>query len=172
MTATTRHYSAPPRAERGSALIVTLIMLVLLTVLVGSTFALSSSDMKSVANTQLRDEAIAAANAAIEQVISSPFTNNPQPEQIAIDINNSGTPQYLVNFLTPTCIRASAVSAGSLPPSSLSLPATFNTAGATFFNTVWELDAQVTDVASGATAHIHQGVRVLLDQTQYNTVCP
>ncbi|GAC1698088.1 MAG: hypothetical protein PVS2B3_09790 [Steroidobacteraceae bacterium] len=166
------HRCAAPRATRGSALIVTLIMLVLLTVLVGSTFALSSTDMKSVANTQLRDEAIAAANAAIEQVITSPFTNNPQPEQIAIDINNSGTPQYFVNFVAPTCVRASALVASSPPPSSLSLPASFNTAGATFFNTVWDLDARVTDVASGASAHVHQGVRVLLDQTQYAKVCP
>ena len=158
--------------QQGSALIVTLIMLVLMTVLVGSTFTLASTNLKSVANTQLHDEAIAAANAAIEQVLSSPFTNAPAPEAINVDINNDGVPDYTVQFTAPTCVSATTVSAAGTPPSSLSLPNGFGVAGTTDYDTVWDLDAQVIDVASGASAHVHQGVRVLLDQTQYNTVCP
>ena len=159
-------------AERGSALIVTLIMLVLLTVMVSSSFTLSSTNLKSVTNNQLRDEAVAAANAAIEQVISSPFTNAPAAEAIQVDINNDGVTDYTVQFAAPTCISASTVSGSSTPPSSVTLPSSFNAAAATYYDTVWDLDAQVTDVASGASAHVHQGVRVLLNQTQYNTVCP
>ena len=158
--------------QQGSALIMTLIMLVLMTVLVLSTFTLASTNLKSVANTQFHDEAIAAANAAIEQVISSPFTNAPAPESINVDINNDGVTDYTVQFTKPACVSASNVSGSSTPPSSLSLPSAFNAAGATFYDTVWDLDAQVTDLASGASAHVHQGVRVLLDQTQYTTVCP
>ena len=158
--------------QRGSALIMTLIMLVLMTVLVGSTFTLASTNLKSVANTQLHDEAVAAANAAIEQVISSPFTNAPVAQAIDVDINNDGMIDYTVQFTAPTCVSASAVTSSSTPPSSLSLPTAFNAAAATFYDTVWDIDAQVTDVASGASAHVHQGVRVLLDQVQYATVCP
>lgn len=158
--------------QRGSTLIVTLIMLVLMTVLVGSTFTLASTNLKSVTNNQLHDEAIAAANAAIEQVISSPFTNAPAAEVINVDINNDGVTDYTVQFPAPTCVSASTVTSTSSPPSSLSLPNAFNAAGATFYDTVWDIDAQVTDVASGASAQVHQGVRVLLDQTQYATVCP
>jgi len=158
--------------QRGSALIVTLIMLVLMTVLVGSTFTLASTNLKSVANTQLHDEAIAAANAAIEQVISSPFTNAPVAQAIDVDINNDGMIDYTVQFTAPTCVSASAVTSSSTPPSSLSLPTAFNAAAATFYDTVWDIDAQVTDGASGASAHVHQVVRVLLDQVQYATVCP
>jgi hypothetical protein len=160
------------RAERGSVLIVTLIMLVLLTVMVASSFTLSSTNLKSVTNTQLRDEAVAAANAAIEQVISSPFTNAPAAEAIQIDINNDGVPDYTVQFAKPTCMSASSITASSAPPSSLSLPSGFTLPGATYYDTVWDLAAQVTDVASGASVQVHEGVRVLLDQTQYNTVCP
>ena len=159
-------------AQRGSALIMTLIMLVLMTVLVASTFTLASTNLKSIANTQLHDEAIAAANAAIEQVLSSPFTNAPAAEAINVDINNDGVTDYVVQFTAPTCVSASSVSGSSTPPSSLSLPNAFNAAGATFYDTVWDLDAQVIDIASGASAHVHQGVRVLLDQTQYATACP
>ena len=158
--------------QRGSALIVTLIMLVLMTVLGGSTFTLASTNLKSVPNNQLHDEAIAAANAAIEQVISSPFTNAPAPESINVDINNDGVTDYTVQFTAPTCVSASTLTSSSAPPSSVSLPTAFNAAAATFYDTVWDIDAQVTDVASGASAHVHQGVRVLLDQTQYATVCP
>jgi len=160
------------RPERGSALIVTLIMLVLLTVLLGSLFSLSSTNVKSVANTQLHDEAVAAADAAIEQVVSSPFTNAPQAQAIGVDINNDGINEYTVNVAQPTCISASSLSSTTLPPSSMSLPAAFNTSGPTYYDTVWDIDAQVQDPASGAVANVHQGVRVLLDQTQYSQVCP
>jgi Tfp pilus assembly protein PilV len=162
----------PNTPERGSALIVTLIMLVLLTVILGSAFSLSSTNGKSVANTQSRDEVVAAANAAIEQIVSSPFTNAPQAETIGVDINNDGINDYSVNVAQPTCVSASSVTPASLPLSSLSLPAAFSVSGQTYYDTVWDIDAQVQDPASGAAANVHQGVRVLLDQTQYQLVCP
>jgi hypothetical protein len=135
-------------------------------------FTLASTNLKSVANTQLHDEAVAAANAAIQQVISSPFTNAPAAQAVQVDLNNDGVTDYTVQFLTPVCVSAVSQSATSTPPSSLSLPPAFNGVGATYYDTVWDLDAQVTDVASGASARVHQGVRVLLDQIQYATVCP
>ena len=159
-------------SQHGSALIVCLIMLVLMTVLVASMFTLASTNFKAVANNQLHDEAIAAANAAIEQVITSPFTNAPAAESINVDINNDGVTDYTVQFTAPTCVSAISQSAASPPPSSVTLPPAFNQTAATYYDTVWDINAQVTDVASGASANVHQGVRVLLDATQYNTVCP
>lgn len=159
-------------AQQGSALIVSLIMLVLMTVLVGSMFTLATTNLKSVGNTQLHDEAIAAANAAIEQVISSPFTAAPAAQAVNVDINNDGVTDYTVQVATPVCVSASAQSSTIPPPSSLTLPPVFNPAASTFYNTVWDLNAQVTDAASGASANVHQGVRVLLSQAQYTAVCP
>jgi Tfp pilus assembly protein PilX len=160
------------RSERGSALIVSLIMLLLITAMLASSFSLSSTNFKSITNTQIRNEAIAAANAAIEQVISSPFTNAPAAESVNVDINNDGVVDYTVNFAAPQCLSASSVSPTSLPVSSLSLGSGFASAVATYYETVWDLDATVIDNASGASVRVHQGVRMLLTQAQYTVACP
>ena len=94
-------------AQRGAALLVGLIMLVLITLIVTSAFTLSTTDLKSVGNMQAKDEAIAAANQSIEQVLSSPFTTSPAAEDINVDINNDGITDYTVHIATPTCVRAS-----------------------------------------------------------------
>ena len=65
------NYMTHARRQRGATLIVGLIMLVLITLMMLTAFMLSSSNLKSVGNMQHRAEAIAAANVAIEQVISS-----------------------------------------------------------------------------------------------------
>lgn len=164
--------NVPHARERGSALTVSLIMLVLITGMLASSFTLSSTNLKSVANTQLRNEAIAAANSAIEQVISSPFSNAPVPESVNVDINNDGTVDYTVSFAAPRCVAATTITPASLPVSSLSLGSSFAATVSSYYQTTWDLDATVVDNASGASAHVHQGVRVLLTQAQYAAVCP
>ena len=62
---------ALPRAQRGVTLIIGLIMLVLITLMVTTAFMLSNTNLKAVGNMQFRDEAIAAANVATEDVLSS-----------------------------------------------------------------------------------------------------
>lgn len=165
--------SAPTGSQRGATLIVGLIMLVLITLLVTSAFTISTSGLKSMGNMQVRDEAIAAGNKAIEQVLSSPFTNAPTGEVINVDLNNDGTTDYVVTFNTPTCVNASSIPSTSVAPSSISLGPTFNPATSTLYETVWDLDANVADPnGSGAAVRMHQGVRVLLNQTQVSAVCP
>lgn len=157
------------RAQRGATLIVGLIMLVLLTLVVTSAFMLSTGNLKAVGNMQSRNEAIAAANKAIEQVLSSPFTNAPSAEQIVVDVDNDpNTPNYSVEIATPVCIRATVASPSA--PSSLSLGTGMSSASS--WNTVWDVVADVNDAVSGASVHVRQGVRVLLTQSQKNAVCP
>ena len=164
--------SASPGSQCGATLIVGLIMLVLITLLVTSAFTVSTSGLKSMGNMQVRDEAIAAGNKAIEQVLSSPFTNAPTGEAINVDLDNDGTTDYVVTFNTPTCVSASTIAGTSVAPSSQSLPTTFNPSTSNLYETVWDLDANVTDPnGSGASVRMHQGVRVLLTQTQLNAVC-
>jgi len=160
-----------PRRERGATLIVGLIMLVLITLMVTSSYSLSASNLKAVGNVQFRGEAVAAANQAIEQVLSSPFTNSPTGEEIDIDIDSDGNTDYVVQFTAPACVGASQVASGPVPPSSSSLGSAFS-APPSSYETVWDLDATVTDVNnSGASVEVHEGVRVLLTQSQYSTVC-
>lgn len=157
--------------QRGATLIVSLIMLAVLTVLVTSAFSMSSSDLKTVSNMQFRNESVAAANRAIEQVLSSPFTNAPTAEAIDVDLNNDGKTDYTVNFAAPTCVSATAISSGGLPPSSSSLGSAFSVSSTVIYQTVWDLDGRVTDAATGTSVRVRQGVRVLLDQAKFTAVC-
>lgn len=163
---------ASTNSQRGATLIVGLIMLVLITLLVTSAFTLSTSGLKSVGNMQSRDEAIAAGNKAIEQVVSSPFTNSPAGETINVDLNNDGVTDYVVVFNTPTCVSVAEIPGTTVAPSSISLGSAFATSTSNLYETVWDLDANVTDPnGSGAAVRVHQGVRVLLTQTQITAVC-
>jgi Tfp pilus assembly protein PilX len=158
---------ALPRFQRGVTLVVGLIMLVLITLIVTAAFILSGSNLQSVGNMQFRDEAIAAANAAIEDRMSSTFTTAPATTTYNADINNDGITDDVVT-LTPTCIRATV--AVTTPPSSQSLaPAIVSISD---WNTVWDIDATVANVTTGASIHMHSGVNVLLHQAQKDVACP
>ena len=157
--------------ERGAALIIALIMLTLITVMTTSAFTLSNVNARSVGNMQSRSEAVAAANQAIERVLASPFTETPSAETIDVDIDNDGNGDYQVVFNPPACMSGAQIAASSVPPSSLSLGSAFTVAASNYYQTVWDLDANVTHLASGTTVRVRQGVRVLLSQTQFNAVC-
>ena len=142
-------------------------MIVLITLIVVNAFTLSSSNLKSVGNMQQREESIAAANQAIELVISSAFTTAPVSQTINVDINNDGTNDYAVAVATPVCMRAMV--AGSAAGSDVELGAAMSSST---WNTDWDIDATVTDAASGTSVRVRQGVRILLDDTQKTAVCP
>ncbi len=162
-----------PRAQRGATLIVGLIMLVLLTLVVTSAFTLSTTNLKAVGNMQFRDEAIAAANVAIEQVLGSPFTEKPTSEGLIVDIDNDGNTDYVVAIATPSCIRASQVVGDVEAKTGEGTSVTVGSVHAPLsFNTVWDIDATVTSAGTGASVRVRQGVRVLLLEAQKNKVCP
>ncbi len=156
--------------QQGATLIVGLIMLVVITLLVTSAFTLNSSNLRSVGNAQFRDEALAAANLGIEQVLSGPFYTAPVADQITVNIDNSSTSvPYTVNIAAPTCVRAWPIAAATAPGTASSvglflLPSTD-------YNSLWDIDATVTDPRSGASIHVHQGIRKRLSQMQYAAVC-
>jgi len=93
-----------------------------------------------VSNSQFRDEAIAAANAAIQTRIGLPFNANGVAVEIPIDVNRDGASQTVV--VTPRCISASI--ADAVDPSSLSLPPEMSAAAT--WNTVWDIEAVVTEL--------------------------
>lgn len=154
--------------QRGATLVIGLIMMVLITLVVVSAFTLSSSNLKSVRNVQVRDEAVAAANQAVERLISSPFTNSLGSLTYTVDIDKDGVNDYTVAVTTPVCAQAKA--ATEAYPSDVELPVSMST-GRTW-NTDWDIDATVTDTASGAAVRVRQGVRVLLSQVQKDSACP
>ena len=162
------HGTNRARSQRGATLIIGLIMIVLITLIVVNAFTLSSSNLKSVGNMQVREEGLAAGNQVMEQVISSTFTTAPAAQTVTVDINKDSTDDYTVAVDTPTCIRATVASAAA--PSDVELGAAMS-AGSTW-NTDWEIGARVQDLATGADVRLKQGVRVLLSQAQKDSSCP
>ena len=158
---------ASKQRQRGITLFVGLIMLVLITLMVTSAFTLSTTNLKSVGNMQAKDEAIAAANQAIEQVLSSPFTTAPTAENINVDINNDGTPDYMASIAQPVCVRAS-LDSGAVK-SSMNLGSALQKVNT--YNTVWDIVATVEDAKTGAKTIVQAGTRVLLTEAQKNAVC-
>jgi Tfp pilus assembly protein PilX len=154
-----------PNKQSGITLLMGMIMLVLITLMVTSAFMLSNTNLRAVGNMQAKDEAIAAANLAIEQVLSSPFTASPVAETIEVDIDNDGTPDYTVSIAKPECISVAVDTQGA--KSSVVL------AGMTIssWNSVWDIVAEVNDNKTGAKTAVNAGVRVLLTETQKNAVC-
>lgn len=152
-------------AERGAALIAGLIMLLLFTLLLSGALTLSNVSLQAVGNAQMREEALAAANTGLELKISQDFTAVPAASTSNVDINNDGVIDYVANIEAPVCIRATVAQA--LDPSSANLSGMSSTT----WNTVWLIQSQVTNVASGATVRTRAGVRVLLNDAQYQTKC-
>jgi hypothetical protein len=158
------------RSQRGATLVIGLIMLVLITLMLITALTLGISNFRAVSNMQYREEAIAAASKAIEQVITGPFTAAPAVDTILVDIDNNGTNDYSVAIAVPQCI--SATQAFGADPSSLSLPPAMTVAST--WNTVWDIDATVNSATNvgGAAVRVRTGVRVLLPEAQKDAVCP
>lgn len=164
----TRSSRSIPVKQRGAALVVGLVMLMLITLLVTSAFQLSNTGLQSVGNVQTRAEAIAAANKALDQVLSSPFTDSPSPDLINVDIDNDDHMDYEVRIATPTCVSAKAIESPPLPGMSIQFPAP---KGPTLYETVWDLNASVIHPASGTEVRVRQGVRKQLSELEYTAVC-
>jgi len=165
---TRRFHGDGAARQRGATLIIGLILLVLISLIVVNAFTLSSSNLKSVGNMQVREEAVAAANQAVEQVISSNFTSSLTAQTVTVDINKDDTTDYTVAVATPTCIRATQSAFAA--PSDVELGPGMSS-GSTW-NTDWDIAATVTDAATGASVRVRQGVRVLLSQSQRAAACP
>lgn len=156
--------------QRGAVTIfVSMIMLLLITVLVFTAYSMSTMNLQAVGNAQVRQEAVAAANQVIEQVIDSTFYNDPvgaADTPYGVDMNGDFLDDYIVNILPPVCIRATEI---TLPLSfSVTLPTL--TVGVAW-QTVWEIDATATEVTTGASARVLHGVRILLTDSVKTAKC-
>lgn len=166
--------------QRGLTMFVAMIILVMVTLLVVSAFRVSNTNLKIVASMQGRQEAMASGQAAIEQVLSSPFfTENPTivaATPIAVDINGDGTSDFDVSMGTPRCVRTAPV-VMSNPPTKLQL----DCAGSSRYpsattptwcsNTVWELSATTTDRLTAAKTTVRQGVGMTVEITNAKAAC-
>ena len=141
----------------GGALIVSLIMLLVITLMVTSAIRSSSTNLLVVGNMQVQVEAIAAADQAINQVMSSAaiFNNTPAGQTVPVDINNDGTTDYSVLVSAPTCVAMIPVGGTSALLSNL----------LSTNDTYWDVVATVSDTRTGASIVLHEGVKIRLGLT-------
>jgi Tfp pilus assembly protein PilX len=172
--------------ERGATLVVGLIMLVVLTLLVLSGVRSSNVNLRVAGNMQKQAESSAAAQQAIEAVISNDFTADlaAVPTPVTVDVNNDGVADYTV---TPSasCLSAAPVKMSDLDPATTADKFCFQSAsssnsgmiggtapstGNSVCNqTQWDVAATAQDPATGATTEVHQGISM---RVGINITCP
>jgi hypothetical protein len=185
----------PRRREAGITLVMALIMLVLLTLLALTSFNLGNSNLKIVGNMQQREQTIEAANEVLEATISSTkFFQTPQaavpdpcggPNQRCIDTNGDGKEDVHVVLAPPTCAKAQIIKNSELDVVNSEEDRHCSNSGGQNFgivgaadgnsdcaNTVWDLNAAATDVATGATVKVTEGVAVRVAKDDVATNCP
>lgn len=146
------------KQQSGSTLLVALIMLVLLTLVAVSAINSTTTSLQMVGNAQFREEANAAAQQAIEKVISTDTFQTVAPTPQNIDVNNDGAADYTVTFApAPSCISVKPVVVGD--PGVPNICA--SSIGAVCYWTVWDIRAVVSDVNTGASVTLHQGVKTI-----------
>lgn len=157
--------------QRGSTLIISLIMLIVLTLLVISAIRSGNTNLRIVGNIQMQEEALAAAQQALEQTISYNFTAIPTSSIVNVDINNDGTTDYTANVTVPVCLGSTPLTnaAPNLPSACLSSGTATNTGimsasgvaattGQSWcFSQQWDVRSSATSTSTGAAAAVHQG---------------
>lgn len=162
--------------QRGATLTIAMIMLVLLTLFVLAAINMSNINLLIMGNEQVRNEAIAAAQQGIEQVVSTNFpAAPPAPQTITVDVNGAGATAstYNVNVPTPVCqnsvpiklVELDASSAldqpcfGSAASGSAGVSGAGGTGDSFCASTQWDVNATATDNSGAkATVTLHQGI--------------
>jgi Tfp pilus assembly protein PilX len=169
--------------QRGSTLVIALILLVLLTLFATSSLNTAKTNLTVVGNMQASNEATNISAQVVESVVSTPqFISTPTnaiispcgaPNTVCTDINGDGATDYTTTLTpAPTCIKVQPIKNTDLNLSNsedLGCAAgqqqQFGVAGSSSgdslcSNTVWEINAQTVGATSGASATVVQGVGV------------
>lgn len=165
--------------QRGATLVIGMIMLVLVTLFVLAAINMSTVNLRVMGNEQARNEAVAAAQQAVEQITSVDFTKNPptttSPASVSVDINGDTTADYQAS-VTAACLNSVPVKVTELNPDDVVndgpcfLSTSSTSAGVAGSGgsgdslcsaTQWDVSAAVSDATAnttGAAVTLHQGV--------------
>lgn len=180
--------------QAGATLVVTLIFLLVMSLLAMSVFLMATTQLRIVGHQQSRQEALAAAQLALEQVLSAPgFASQPAravSSPVLVDL--AGTAYRVDLTPAPTCLRVRTVKNSELDPTlpqdracirtgSLDMPglvlasdlATGQMADPSLCaQTDWHLRAQVADPRTGTTIAVHQGIALRVLESEASLLCP
>ena len=157
----TLHSTTPKtgtKQQRGSTLLVALVMLVLLTLIALSSINSTTTSIQMVGNAQFREEANAAAQTALENVISGNGFQTATPAPQNIDINGDGNADYTVTFDDPSCISYQPVA-----QTDTGVPGVCAASGgmAVCYWTRWDIRAVVSNISTGTGITLHQGIKTI-----------
>ncbi|MEX2525151.1 MAG: PilX N-terminal domain-containing pilus assembly protein [Gammaproteobacteria bacterium] len=137
----------PLHRQRGATLFVALIFLLIMTLFAVSSVNLSTVNFKIVGNMQAMKHMEAAAQDAIEQMLSD-ANNYSAPADQTITSTVAGV-DYTVDVSAPQCMDSQTASGYSAVIDNI-IPQ----------DNTWEFIANVTDPVTSATATVHQGVEI------------
>jgi hypothetical protein len=170
-----------PCGQRGVALVIGMVILVIMTLTVLSAVTMSTSNVKATSNMQFRDAAFAAANVAVEQVVSTDFMDAPTAVTVDVDMDQDGTNDYVVQVPEPGCTwwriknnsELVVTKAEDTPCYSGSrLRGVGGTSPSSFCaDTMWEVRAPVEDTTTGAELAVNQGISVRMSVDLARNAC-
>lgn len=182
------------RRQRGTTLVIALIMLVVITLLAVSSLGTTQMNLKVVGNMQSRGEALQATQQAIETVISTPlFIANPAnavlspcgtANTICTDLNGDSTPDYTSRLNpVPSCVSVKEITVNELNLSiaedlgcAAGQAQQFGIAGVGSGNSLcanagWEITAETSSTISRTRVTVTQGVAVRINADDMTTSC-
>lgn len=187
------------RHQAGLSLVVALIMLVIMTTTTLMLFRMSNTGSQIVGNMQFRDDALAAADGTIQEVLSTTrMFETPESvflvdgcnggkNQRCVDVTGDGTPDVQVDVVPPECVQVTIIPNARLNLNDESDRAcaegvrqTFGIAGSAEGNsfcalTNWEVRADASDVGAsgttGARTTVVQGVGVRVQRNIALSFC-
>lgn len=183
---------APAYQQRGATLIVALVMLVALAFLAIWAANSSTANLRIVGNAQVREEALAAAETAVEQTISTPlFIQEPAAvaaSPIPVDVDGDGTADYEAVLTLPPCYKSAVKKNAELDPDvdgdKVCLGSPAPTAGIEIVggglpsgdslcaDIELNVRSEVTDPRTNAKVAVNQGIGVRSLSTDAETLCP
>lgn len=182
------------KRQSGMVLLVAMIMLIMMTLMAISTFNLGRNSMQIIGNMQQSQEAANAANAVIQEVMSTTrMFQSPNNIFLApcagvntrcFDTNGDGTNDITVTLNpAPTCVQSVEVpdavldwanpnDQGCIVQETGEFGVQGAGVGSLCAQSVWEVRAEAEDAVTGAQVVVTQGAAVRVGINQIAMFCP
>lgn len=171
--------------QQGATLLVGLVMLIILTLIAIAAINTSTTNLKIVGNSQYRQDAFAAAQAAISQILSKgSYLSDPSTAPAFYDVNVNGETIHVV--MARPCLLASipikVSELLSLPPADAAKCAGSAAQGNSGLmsqntgsedsecaNVTWRITANVNNTDNKSNVQVVQGARLRMDKVLADT---
>ena len=153
-------------SQRGSVLLLSLFMLMIMTMMALSAIKMGTVNLRTINNLQMRSEAMAAAQDALDQVMNVNFTDNISGTGGTYTVVKDAGKTYSVTIARP-CIRQITPIMNTVldvtNSEDLKCYDTLANPVSACSTTVWEITSTVSEGWFGANVTITQGTGIRMD---------